>query len=797
DAEPVLVVLLKQTQMQGSFGINMLALVDGEPRVLSLKRILVCHIEHRQLVLTRRTQFELDKALARAHILEGLLKALDMLDEVIATIRHSKTADTALTNLMEKFKFSEIQARAILDMQLRRLAALERQRIQDEYRDVKERIAYLQALLKNKDKILGLVKADILALKATFGDARRTRIIASGGEGTLFDNMVPDEESLVLITMGGQAKRLPLAGIHMEEGQLVPGISPQEADALRWLLTAHSRDTLYFIGSSGHAQVLAAHQVPDIAQMDRGLPLKNLVHLANDEHLVSVLALNSLPEDRYLTLFTRQGKVKRVILSELSSLGAGGIVIGVAEEDALLTAFVTSGQQELLVVTADGRALRFKEEEVRPQGRPGSGMRAIALAEGDEVIGADIVQPKGQLVLASQQAYAKRCAAAEFNLQGRGGQGMSAVDTAKQKEAGPLAYALVAPETADLVFVTTGLRMVLRTVKQIPELPRNSWGRIISSSHKGAVLILGDDKLGGMFMLPADIPGGPETPHPVERRGESAPPERAMTEELIPTVKNEKPSAPKGSQASKPAASTVTTAPKVTAKSQAKASAAPAKQAAVSASKTAEPKPVVKTPKAPAPKEQGKNQAARAVTPAGPSRPAIKPAATKVKAGSAVAEEPKVSKVTRSAKPTAVNSAAPAQAPAKTGAAKPEAKAVKTAAGTPAAKGSAKTPAVKTAKASPAPSAAPTANKETAKPKENKVTARTAPAAQPKPAVASRPTTKTPASGATTHEPTAQAVPPAPTQDELPIGGIAGRGRQVVTRKPQRTPTSRTPKEKE
>ncbi|MCE5257678.1 MAG: DNA topoisomerase 4 subunit A, partial [Chloroflexi bacterium] len=225
DAEPVLAVLLKLTQMQGAFGINMLALVDGEPRVLSLKRILLCHIEHRQQVITRRSQFELEKALARAHILEGLLKALDQLDEVIQTIRRSRTAETALTNLMEKFDFSELQARAILDMQLRRLAALERQKIQDEYREVKERIAYLQALLKSKDKILDLVKADMLALKTAYGDARRTRITLTGGEGTLFENMVPDEESLVLITASGQAKRLPAEGARMEEGQLVPGIS--------------------------------------------------------------------------------------------------------------------------------------------------------------------------------------------------------------------------------------------------------------------------------------------------------------------------------------------------------------------------------------------------------------------------------------------------------------------------------------------------------------------------------------------------------------------------------------------
>lgn len=728
DAEPVMVQLLKLTQMQGTFGINMLALMDGEPRVLPLKRILVCHIEHRQQVLTRRTRFELEKAQARAHILEGLLKALDQLDEVIHTIRQSRTAETALTNLMAKFKFSELQARAILDMQLRRLAALERQKIQDEYNELQQRIAYLQALLDDKDKILALVKQDVLDLKANYGDARRTRITTAEGDGTSLGDMVPDEESLVLITCAGQAKRLPLATLKMDEGQIVPGIGPQEQDAPQWLLTAHSKETLFFFTTGGQALVLAAHQVPDISQQERGVPLKNLVHLQNSEQIAGVLAVGDVQAERYLTFVTKQGKIKRSNLSELAGIGAGGSVIGMGEGDNLLRVLLTDGQQELLVVTARGRALRFREDDVRPQGRSGSGIRAISLAEGDKVIGAEAVLAGGQLLIASEQAYAKRCPASEFSVQGRGGQGVMTVDADKLADTGPLVAAVITASQADVLLITQARRMVRRPLSELPELPRTSWGRLVSKSRKGAVLVLGDDTLRSVIALP----------------------EIALFETKVVA-----PSTPKAQPKTEPTAVTSTLVPPKLARKGATATTKPSAEAA------SEPKPIAL---------------------AKPTKPKVKSAADTPPAAKPTKQPPTRSTSTKSpTEPTAITSPLVPPKPART------------------------RPSVTTKpSATPATEPQAAAQAKPAKPK-GKLTVDTTPAAKPtkqpptrstgtEPPAPTAPTQKRPAVSRKSEQSPASDVP---TQDALPqLGGVARRGKPIVSKKPQRPASKNTPRSK-
>ncbi|MCE5259800.1 MAG: hypothetical protein LLG44_12215, partial [Chloroflexi bacterium] len=609
-----------------------------------------------------------------------------------------------------------------------------------------------------------------------------------GGEGTLFENMVPDEESLVLITASGQAKRLPAEGARMEEGQLVPGISPQEGDTPRWLLAAHSKDTLYFIDTLGHAQVLAAHQVPDIAQQEHGLPLKNLLHLPNGEQIAAVLAVNELSEDRYMTFFTRQGKVKRVVLSELSSLGAGGVVIGIAEGDALLRALITDGQQELLVVSANGRALRFKEDEVRPQGRAGGGMRAIALAEGDEVVGAETALPDGELVVVSQQAYAKRCPLNEFNTQGRGGQGVYAVDASKQKDAGPLAFALAALPQDDIVFVTEEKRMVRRALHDLPELPRASWGRIVSPSRKGAVLILGDDKLSGILALAAGIPKATGAPPAPELEAKAASSRKIITEtSLLATKDDKKQATPKAhAQVMK------TAVVKPDAKSS-KAQVAPSRPAAKPATKSVKRGAAVKAPNEPLEKT-ARSQPARsadtapkaAVTTKGANAPVKEPAKPKAVQAGAVGSAAKVAASRTDAadesahtKSSATKSAKPAPSQAAAG----------TTVGKPASAGAANKSAAKSASAS-----APTEPKPSLRKSK---TDKAMPALTQQESAAK--TAHKPAAAPTTAAQSAQeAVQPAPTQAELPIpDASAARGRRVVSKKPQRSLVPHATKEKE
>jgi len=405
--------------------------------------------------------------------------------------------------LMEKFKFSELQARAILDMQLRRLAALERQRIEDEYREIKARIAYLQALLKDPGKILALVKEDVLALKAAYGDPRRTRIIIGGGEGTVLDDMVPDEESLVVVTTNGLIRRIPFSQATQATQAALSGFGEVPDDSVRWVMRAHSKDTLCLIGAGGRAQLAAAHQVPDTIQQERGIPLGNLVRLPNDEPIAAIVVLPAADEERFLTTFTRLGKVKRSSLAEVAGLGAGGILIGIADDDAVLTAFVTDGKQELLAVSAQGRALRFNEDEVRPQGRTGGGVRAMDLASGDALVGTSVVNPEGMLVIVSEEGFAKRCALKEFSLQRRGGQGLLVSDAAKASLSGALFGSSMLTPQEDLVLVTSAHRMLRREYGEIPVAPRAGWGRIVSASKKGALVVLGDDRLAGIFCVPA------------------------------------------------------------------------------------------------------------------------------------------------------------------------------------------------------------------------------------------------------------------------------------------------------
>jgi DNA gyrase subunit A len=513
---PVLAGLLKLTQMQYTFGVNALALVEGVPRVLPLKRILLHYIEHRHEVLFRRTKFELARAEARAHVLEGLLIALDNLDEVINTIRRSKTAETAQTNLCQRFKLTEIQARAILDMQLRRLAALERQKIEEECKEVTKQIKYLKGLLANKTKILALVKEDVLDLKTRYGDARRTRIV-DAEENAEFRavDLAPDEQVCVTLSAEGIVRRQAASARNLE----ALGISAAPGDGPLALFTANTREQALWFSDRGRAFLTPVHQVPDVVQVPQGVSIGRLVHLDEGEKIVAVCHLTAFEEGRFVSIITRQGKVKRLAVSELASCGiAGAVAIGLTEDDRLLAAMLTVAGEELLVVTEQAKAIRFQGDTVRPQGAAASGMRGITLKEGDVVVAAEVVVAEGQLLLATANGYAKRAAASEFPVQGRGGNGVAAADPAKANLTGPVVDArFVAPSDSVALVSSTG-SVHLVSVADVPKLGRASWGRLVTASRRYAVVQLKDDTLVRCVPL-GSVPeaAAPAAPSPTTR----------------------------------------------------------------------------------------------------------------------------------------------------------------------------------------------------------------------------------------------------------------------------------------
>jgi DNA gyrase subunit A len=490
---PILKQLLKQTQLQSTFSVNMLTLVNGEPRTISLKRALTHYIEHRVDVITRRTRFELERARARAHILEGLLKALDHLDEVIDTIRRSQTADTARNNLCKKFGFTEEQAQAILDMQLRRLAALERRRLQEEYAEVLKRIAYLEDLLADKQKVLALVKEDILDLKERYGDARRTRI-SDVDETTEFraEDMVPDEELVLLLTGKGYVASLTVPAYEARHDEIIEAMA-RENDTFWSLTPGHSQDTVLFISDRGRAFGLPAHQVPEAGARGRGLPLTSLLQLGDGERIVAILPLNEKNDDRLLFMGTVQGRVKRLALSEVTLATRSPLeVMGLPDGDVLGWAMLTNGSDEVIMISEGGRSIRFQAETVRPQGRSATGMRGITLNEGERVVALDVVREKGELLVATAMGYAKRTPLTEYNTQGRGGQGALTVDVAKLESTGPVVGAQVVVVGEEVAFGTASGRMTCVPAKAIPSLGRATWGRLVTRTRRNAAVQLED-----------------------------------------------------------------------------------------------------------------------------------------------------------------------------------------------------------------------------------------------------------------------------------------------------------------
>ncbi|MCX6029395.1 MAG: hypothetical protein NT169_08845, partial [Chloroflexi bacterium] len=504
DPRQVLADLFKLTPLQQTFGVSLLALVADEtgrlePRLLSLKRMLMHYIEHRQEVIVRRSKYDLERARQRAHILEGLLRALDVLDEIIALIRGSKTADVARQGLIQQFKFSELQAQAILDMQLRRLAALERQKLKDEYKQILALIKELEALLKSPRKLLALIQDNLADLKARYADPRRTQI-ADRVQGILTTHdLLPDEE--VWVTLGADGLLVAQRRGAAEQRSRGTGETlvplPPSAPAPLLIVAANTRDDLYLFSAKGQATRVSVHQIPEVP----GIHFADLSGFGRRDRVVAMCALpksdnvpgtSEVPGTSMLLFGTTQGKVKRVALADLlDQASTNPQVIGLEERDELLWAGLSQGGGEMLLVTIQGQAIRFPEDDVRAMGLPAGGIGGIKLGAKDRVIagmalgeqGSRGAGGQGSLAIVTTACYAKRVPLADFPAQGRAGQGVIALKTTPRL--GQIAGAALCSPRDQLIFRMVGGKTRAVNAADVPEQGRPAQGKFLSELAVG------------------------------------------------------------------------------------------------------------------------------------------------------------------------------------------------------------------------------------------------------------------------------------------------------------------------
>jgi DNA gyrase subunit A len=485
----VLNQLYKYTPLQSTFGTQLLALVNGEPRLLTLKRALQIYVEHRLDVITRRTQFELDKARARAHILEGLLIALANLDAVIETIRKSPDVDTAKNRLMTRFELSDKQAQAILDMQLRRLAALERQKIEDEHRELSQHIGYLEDLLAHPKKILNLIKEDLADVVEKYGDERRTRIAPNASGDLNEEDLVTDEAVLISITERGYVKRVAAKTYRAQRrgGRGVKGHTTRDEDEVLMLLPARTLDTVLFFSDRGKVYSEKAYQIPDAGRTARGIPIVNILTLEPNETITAAVPVPNFEEANYCTMATRDGRVKRVKLSEFASVRPSGLIaMGLADGDSLGWVRLTKGDDEILIITERGQALRFSEKLVRPMGRPAMGVIGIKTRGDDKIIGMEVVEPEGDLLVVTTQGYGKRTNLDEYTPKGRATMGILTIDKHSISIIGKIAVARVVQPVDDLITLISAHGIVMRTdAKSIAQMGRATRGVRVMDIQEG------------------------------------------------------------------------------------------------------------------------------------------------------------------------------------------------------------------------------------------------------------------------------------------------------------------------
>lgn len=485
NANVLLNQLYKHTQLQDSFGVIMLALVDGRPRVLNLKEVLHYYIEHQKDVITRRTKYELNKAQARAHILQGLTIALDHLDAVITTIRESRTADIARTALMDGFNLSEKQAQAILDLRLQRLTGLEREKIEEEYQEILKTIAYLQSVLADESKIFGIIKDELTKVREQYGDDRRTRITLSSSDMDIED-LIAEEDIVITLTHGGYVKRMPLATYRNQKrgGRGVTGMGTKETDFVENLLITTTHHTIMFFTNRGLVYRLKGYDIPEATRQAKGTAIVNLLPLDGGETITAVIPVREYREDRFLFMATKKGIVKKTGLKEYDTARKGGLIaLSLDEDDELIGVRFTDGERRIILGTRDGLAIMFEEDDVRAMGRQARGVHGIRLHDMDEVVGMDTVKDDSEVLTVTEEGYGKRTTATEYRVQQRGGKGVINMKVT-EKTGAVVGLKVVNPEQELMLITQEGI--VIRTnVNEISVISRNTQGVTLMKTENG------------------------------------------------------------------------------------------------------------------------------------------------------------------------------------------------------------------------------------------------------------------------------------------------------------------------
>lgn len=477
-ANVILNNLFKLTQMQTSFGFNMLAIENGVPKILSLRQILGAYIEHQKEVVTRRTIFDKEKAEARAHILEGLLIALDHIDEVIKIIRNSQTDAEAQAELMSKFKLSERQSQAILDMRLRRLTGLERDKIQNEYDDLVALIADLADILAKPERVIAIIKEELEEVKRKFGDARRTELMVGEVLSLEDEDLIEETDVLITLSNKGYIKRLDQAEFTAQKrgGRGVQGTGVKDDDFVRELVSTSTHDHLLFFTNKGRVYRLKGYEIPEYGRTAKGLPIVNLLKLDEGESIQTIINVKQDRSDEaYLFFTTRQGLVKRTNVAEFSNIRQNGLkALNLRDDDELINVFLTDGDTDVIIGTKYGYSVRFNESVVRNMGRTATGVRGVNLRDGDQVVGASVITDQDEVLIITEKGYGKRTIASEYPTKGRGGKGIKTANITEKN--GALAGLMTVEGNEDLMIITNTGVMIRTGVANISQTGRSTQG---------------------------------------------------------------------------------------------------------------------------------------------------------------------------------------------------------------------------------------------------------------------------------------------------------------------------------
>jgi len=478
DVNPSVVLnnLFKQTAMQSNFGIIMLALVNGEPKVLNLRDMLHFYLKHQQEVIRRRTEYDLRKAEARAHILEGLRIALDHLDQVIALIRSSRTTEEARDGLMSTFQLSLEQAQAILDMRLQRLTGLEREKIEAEYAELMKKIAEYKAILADEQLILAIISEELKEIKEKFGDERRSEITI-GEESIEDEDLIPREDVVITITHTGYIKRLPVTTYRSQKrgGRGVVGMDTKDDDFVEHLFVTNSHHFLMFFTDKGKVYRLKAYEIPDLSRTARGTPIINLIQIEQGETINAVIPVESFETEQYLFFATKQGIVKKTPIDDYSNIRKGGLIaINLREDDDLIGVKLTDGNQGIIMGTRLGMSIHFPEQDVRPMGRSATGVKGIHLDEDDSVIDMDVVHEDNSVLIVTTKGFGKRTPVSEYRIQTRGGKGIKTLNVTDKN--GPIVGLKVVQEDEDLMIITASGTIIRTSMDGISMMGRNTQG---------------------------------------------------------------------------------------------------------------------------------------------------------------------------------------------------------------------------------------------------------------------------------------------------------------------------------